>query len=242
MTSRCGTPYFAVLTYKTSHSIPWLLIKPRLLTFPPFWSGQHHLLFTFSNRDHSKQGMLYYFPSSSRSERDNRIRPILDLLSKRHRPQAPAQTKIDVHVHDRRTRVRTSMGETRSIDDFPYTCTAHELMLKKEECTSLPQQVGVREEDSADRPGKLAFGVGPGPKPLKSVLRKQPSLGSSSQSSSLSKSVTWAMSDQMSSLTLDTIDSFEGALSLLNDSESVPEPALEVPVHRNHYDHGMFFL
>jgi hypothetical protein len=127
--------------------------------------------------------------------------------------------------------------------------------LKEEECTSLLQQVGVRKEDFADLPGTLAFGVGPGPKPLKSVLRKQPSLGSSSQSSSLSKSVTWAMSDQMSSLTLDTMDtmdSFERVLSLLNspprgkgkgtDFESAPEPALEVPVHRNHYDHGMFFL
>jgi hypothetical protein len=191
--------------------------------------------------------MLYYFPSSSRSyfERGNRpVRPILDLLSKRHRPQATAQTQIDVHVHYSMTCVRAGMSETRNID----TCEQRQnskLMLEAEG--------DVRKEDFTDQTGILAFGVRLDPKPPKSVLRKQSSFVSSSQSSSRTlKSVTWAMPDQMYSYTLDTIDtmdSFKIALTLSNsqpqgegkgtDSES---SAPEVSTHRNDYDQRLFFL
>jgi hypothetical protein len=50
----------------------------------------------------------------------------------------------------------------REASTIPFTCTVHELMLKEEECTSLPRQVGVREDDFAERPGTLAFGIGMG--------------------------------------------------------------------------------
>lgn len=156
--------------------------------------------------------------------------------------QMRSSSRSDVPMHDHSTGVTA----TRNVDAFPLARADHDqrhntkVMLTGEERASLRQQVDVRKEDLTDQL-ILAFGVRLGPKPPKSVLRKHSSFGSCLQTSSRPlKSVTWAMSDQRSNLTLDTvytIDSFTGEGIDTNSESSAPE----VPVRSNKCDH-VFFL